>query len=206
MANPSVRHAARRVFAAVIGTLAIASLALGQTRELLNSERIEHAFGSYAIAVLESTAQLRVSNLYSTEARGPICRTFAVVRYPPEVDPAFAAEHAAILAGGSIGAVFAKAGWRVEKTHEYYGELDAGAKVAALMGVPPQTRLATHVYALDVAKDDRRLRYAMLVEIHHPDYLTKDALETIYGALASRREPNEAVQSLLAVAAAKLAE
>ena len=49
-----------------------------ERRELLNSERIAQRFGSYGIEVLESDGRVRVSNLYSNEQGGRICRTFAV--------------------------------------------------------------------------------------------------------------------------------
>ena len=36
-------------------------------------------------------------------------------------------------------------------------------------------------YVLDVSKAGRSIEYALLVEIHHPDYLTLADLRTIYG-------------------------
>jgi hypothetical protein len=175
-------------------------------RELLNSERIEQRFGSYGIAVLSSDAHVRVSNLYSTDSRtgGETCRTFAVVRYPDAIDPALSAEHAEILRGGSIGAVFAARGWRVLKSHVGYDEIDASERLAALMHVPPGTRLARHAYVLDVEKEGRVLGYAALVEIHHPDYLRVADLRTIYGEpSAAGRE--SLLASLLETAGAETA-
>ena len=156
---------------------------LGQPaeRELLNSERIEAKFGSYGIEVLEQDAVRRVSNLYSGFGEEKTCRTFAVVRFPPQIDAAVTAEHAAILAGGSLGAVFVAAGWEVRKSHLSYSEYRATPRLASLMRVPQRTRLATDIYALDVAKDGRIVEYATLVEIHHPDYLTRGDLAAIYG-------------------------
>jgi hypothetical protein len=97
------------------------------------------------------------------------------------VDPVIAREHAAIVAGGSIGAVFAEHGWEVRKTHLRYGERAAPASVAALMSVAAGTPLAEHVYVLDVKKDGRTIEYATLIEIHHPDYLVLADLARIYG-------------------------
>ncbi len=77
-------------------------------RPLLNSERIERVFGSYGLEVLESDGQIRLSSLYSLEGRRRVCRTFAMVLFPAEIDPRIAAEQAEIAAGGSIGAVFKK--------------------------------------------------------------------------------------------------
>jgi len=168
-------------------------------RQLLNSERIAARFGSYGIDVLASDPRERVSNLYSEASGERTCRTFAVVRYPAAVDPALAAEHDEIVRGGSIGAVFAAHGWQVVKTNLRYFEIDAPERVASLMRVTTGTRLAAHAYELDVAKDGHTFQYALLVEIHHPDYLERDDLRAIYGpADATGREA--AVEDLLGAA------
>ncbi len=148
---------------------------------LLNSERIEQAFGSYGIEVLESDGVVRVSNLYSVEGDEKICRTFAVVRYPAEIDPLFAAEHDLILSGESIGAVFKQRGWTVKKHHLYMGELPASPRVAGLMRLADAPPLATHIYVLEVVKGEAAFEYARIEEAHHPDYLTLDDLRSIYG-------------------------
>ncbi len=171
------------------------------SRPLLNSERIAARFGNYGIDVLASDPRERVSNLYSEASGERTCRTFAVVRYPAAIDPALAAEHAEIVRGGSIGAVFAAHGWRVAKTNLRYFEIDAPARVAGLMRVPPGTRLAAHAYELDVVKDGRSLEYALLVEIHHPDYLKRDDLPAIYGA-ADASGHEAAVEDLIGAALA----
>lgn len=164
-----------------------AAAAAQPPREPLNSERIAATFGSYGVEVLEQDDAVRVSSLYSGAAGNRVCRTFAIVRYAPALDPAIRAEHAAIVAGGSIGAVFAAAGWEVRKTHLRYGERAASARLAALMHVDSGAPLAEHVYVLDVEKDGRTLEYAALVEIHHPDYLPRARLAEIYGAVDERR-------------------
>ncbi len=185
--------------AALAAVVAVPGLAQPPARELLNSERIAAAFGSYGVEVLAQDDALRISSLYSTEAGIATCRTFAIVRYPPTVDPLVASEHAAIVAGGSIGAVFAERGWQVRKTHLHYGEIEASPRLAELMRIAPSTRLAEHVYVLDVAKNDRVIEYAALVEIHHPDYLRVAGLASIYGpADATGRAP--LVVELLATA------
>jgi hypothetical protein len=150
-------------------------------RELLNSERIAAAFGNYGIEVLEQDETVRVSNLFSRTGDEKTCRTFAIVRYMSPGDPALAGAHAAVVAGGSIGAVFAAQGWEVRKTHLSYGERAASAKLAALMRVPVGTPLAEHAYLLDVIKGGHSSEYAALVEIHHPDYLDRADLAAIYG-------------------------
>ena len=124
---------------------------------------------------------------------------FALVRYAQPIDAALSKEHAAIVAGGSIGAVFAAAGFEVRKTHLRYGERDASPTVAQLMRVEAGTPLAEHLYVLDVVKDGRVFEYAALVEIHHPAYLSVAQLSAIYGAIDDAARP-EVVAKLRATA------
>ncbi len=150
---------------------------------LLNSERIQQKFGSYGIDVLESDSALRVSNLYSLDDDRKTTRTFAVVKYPDEVDDAFAEEHLTILNGGSIGAVFKRNGWQVIKQHEYFGTINAAADYAGiyrLMGDIQPVDLAVHIYRLDIRKDNMTFQYAEIAEVHHPDYLQVVDLQGIY--------------------------
>jgi hypothetical protein len=123
------------------------------------------------------------------------------VRYPAAIDPALAAEHDEIARGGSIGAVFAAHGWQVLKTNLRYFEIDAPERVASLMHVATGTRLAAHAYELDVAKDARTFEYALLVEIHHPDYLDSADLGAIYGP-ADAKGHEGALDDLLSAALA----
>jgi hypothetical protein len=166
---------------AALMAVAAAAPAQAPTREVLNSERIAATFGSYGVEVLEQDDRLRISSLYSTDGGVRTCRTFAIVRYPSKVDSLVASEHAAIVAGGSIGATFAEHGWEVRKTHLHYGEIEASARLAELMRIAPGTPLAEHVYVLDVANGDELVEYAALVEIHHPEYLGPTDLVGIYG-------------------------
>ena len=170
--------------------LALAGQTPGQPagRELLNSERIAAAFGSYGVEVLEQDEQVRVSNLFSGAGQDKTCRTFAIVRYPLRLDGAVSAEHAEIVAGGSIGAVFAAHGWQVRKTHLSYAERPASARLAQLMRVAVGTTLAEHIYVLDVVKDGPAIEYAVLAEIHHPDYLAVADLAKIYGPVDDGRK------------------
>lgn len=167
--------------------------------ELLNSERIAAAFGSYGVEVLEQDETVRVSNLYSGTGQESTCRTFAIVRYASRIDPALRVEHSAIVAGGSIGAVFAAGGWEVRKTHLHYGERAAPMKLAELMHVEVGTTLAEHAYVLDVVKGGRAIEYAVLLEIHHPDYLDVTELTRIYGP-ANGADRGELLTTLLATA------
>jgi len=172
-------------------------------RELLNSERIEQTFGSYGIQVLASTRDLRVSKLFSRHGEADICRTFAVVAYPRDIPFELAAEHAKILAGGSIGSTFAASGWTVNKAHRYFGEVDASAKLISLMGGIEPTKLAVHIYVLSVAKDDASFEYASIIEVHHPDYLRLADLHEIYGP-SQTLEADAAVRQLLEITAAQM--
>lgn len=168
-----------RIRRSLLALLAIA--ALPASAQILNSERIEQAFGSYGIAVVHSDERIRVSDLYSTDGAARITRTLAIVAYPVSIEPAIARAHARILAGESIGATFQNEGWQVVKTGHCYFETSLPAAVAAVMNVAPGTRSAVHAYRLHVASDAASYDYAEIIEMHHPDYLTIADLEEIYG-------------------------
>jgi hypothetical protein len=194
----------RRLRASALGVVAAVAgvgtgLAQDAAGELLNSERIGASFGSYGVEVLETSSTVRVSSLYSTDGMARTCRTFAVVLYPATVDPAVLDEHASIVAGGSIGAVFAANGWTVRKTHLHYGSRVASERLAALMRIAAGSVLAEHAYVLDVIRDGQAIEYAALVEIHHPAYLEASDLMPIYGAATARDRP-ELLELLLAAA------
>lgn len=168
--------------------------------ELLNSERISRKFGSYGIEVIENEKNTRVSNLYSMESTGRICRTFAVVGLTDNLDPSFAEEHARIQAGGSIGMVFRNNGWLVEKRHLYIGELTIGkqaSRLTRLMDIRAPATLAVHIYVLAVSKDGHSRDYAMIAEVHHPEYLTISGLWSIYGSEFSGDKHRRDAQSVL---------
>lgn len=166
-----------------LAVLLAAATALAQAppRELLNSERIEQTFGTYGIEVLANSPRERLSRLYSTHDGLEVCRTFAVVMYPVQMADALEQEHAAIVAGGSIGATFADAGWRVVKRHRYFGTVAATPGLRRLMRSDTLEHLAVHLYSLSVARAGVEHEYAIIAEVHHPDYLTLDDLLVIYG-------------------------
>lgn len=160
--------------------------ACGSQDSLLNSERIARTFGSVGIDVIQSDDQGRVSSLYSGAGDDKTTRTFAVVEYSGSVRRAFEDEHARIVSGEPIGAVFKSAGWQVEKYNIFVGEMEIPAKYALLselMRIELPRYLATHVYEFVVRKDDRSYDYAMIVELHHPGYLTAADLKIIYGEI-----------------------
>lgn len=152
----------------------------------LNSDRIERAFGSYGVDVLRADSRRRISSLFSSDQGSKTTRTYAVVDFAGEPESLYMREHAIIANGGSIGATFRDAGWQIDKQHLFIGELDAPesySEIGELMQLELPEMLATHVYLLNVRKDDRTFQYATITEIHHPDYLSADELRQIYGEI-----------------------
>jgi hypothetical protein len=180
--------------------LCFVTLSCASSSVELNSERIARKFGSYGFEVLENTNNIRVSNLYSREASAATCRTFAVVGISQDIDPAFAAEHSQILQGGSIGAVFKRAGWRIDKRHQYIGEMKIGkqaTRISRLMRLKTPASLAVHIYLLTIAKQGDSFDYAMIAEVHHPEYLTVGTLSVIYGGVYSGDRNREDAHQIL---------
>jgi len=151
--------------------------------ELLNSERIEEKFGSYGIDVLSSEPGLRHSALYSKQLGAHTCRTYAVVRFIEKPDAIIGSEHAQILAGNSIGAIFKANGWAIHKETLYIGTAridDDNSRLAALMRLPQARDVAMHVYRLLLQKDGQAIDYATIIELHHPDYMAPEDLREMY--------------------------
>ena len=151
--------------------------------ERLNSERIADRFGSYGIDVVTSEPGLRRSNLYSSEDGVHTCRTYAVVRFVDEPDALIDAEHAQILAGKSIGAIFKASGWAILKETLHIGTVrleDTRHPVATLMGLEHSAEVAMHVYRLLLEKSEQAIEYATLIELHHPEYLDRNDLLSLY--------------------------
>lgn len=149
----------------------------------LNSERIKLKYGSYRIEVLKSDSKIRLSNLYFLQEQNKITATFAVVLYPQKIDAAFVGEHAKVVGGQSMGAVFKANGWKIVKKGIYIGVLTAHKnyqKLYQLMGNIHPTTLAFYVYDFYILKDNRKFKYATLAEIYRPDYLNKKNLEKMY--------------------------
>lgn len=182
------------------------------TRPLLNSERIKQKYGSYGIDVLEDDGAVRVSSLYSTHSGQKIARTLAVVVYPEVIPAQLQREHQTIAGGGSMGEVFTRNGWQVEKENLYLGEIQASPdfdEIYSLMGQIEPVNLAVHVYRLSVCRDGSCFHYATLNEVHHPDYLVLADLRKIYGGSSAALEPGtkkeQGVQRALDLAVAALA-
>jgi len=147
----------------------------------LNSERIQQRFGSYDIELLQQDAELRVSNLFSTEAGLRTCRTLAIVRFASSIPAELAASHAQILAGGSIGATLSRNGWRVVKRRLDLSQISValGSRAAILMQLPGPALLAADLYELSAQRDKLALTYAVIAEVHHPDYMTLPQLRKL---------------------------
>ena len=190
----------------VFALLAAGILGCAAESTTLNSERIARKFGSYGAEVIENKKNIRVSNLYSMEANGRICRTFAVVGISREIDPSFAVEHAQIVDGASIGAVFKRNGWSIEKRHQYIGEMMIGkqaTRLARVMRLKPPATLAVHNYMLTVSKNGSVFDYAIITEVHHPDYLSLSTLWAIYGSDFSGDENRKDTRQILELVRSK---
>lgn len=152
----------------------------------LNSDRIRQAFGSYGVDIIYADDERRISNLYSEESGKRVMRTYAVVNFQGRPPAALAREHAEILRGASIGSTFRRAGWTIEKHHTYIGAFEVPESytlVAEGMQISLPRELATHSYLFVVSRDDRSYTYATITEVHHPDFLSGDDLQEIYGEI-----------------------
>lgn len=167
---------------------------------LLNSERIEQRFGSYGISVLPSETRLRRSSLYSLRGDEPVCRTYAVVRFAEEPDDGYREEHAKVLAGNSIGAIFRSHGWDVHKQTMHIGTLelpDQETILGELMRISPRAPLALHAYQLLLVRGAQVFEYATIVETHHPEYLSENDLFGLYDYDRSTALSNAAISDLI---------
>ena len=182
--RPSLSDLPRACAMAVaLGLLALLT-ACGERTPMLNSERIEAAYGSYGIEVLEANDSERIANLYSVKDGQRTMRTYAEVRFAAPVDEALRKEHALVLAGESIGEVFKSRGWTVSKRDLRIGSYlldESDRRIAALMRIDIPREVALHEYALVVGRSGFETEYALITERHHPDYLTQSDLEAIYG-------------------------
>ena len=150
-----------------------------------NSERIAARFGSCGIEVLSQTTGIRRSSLYSDDGTQKVCRTYAVVQFEDEATPQVATAHADIIAGQSIGATFKSTGWQIRKTTLFLGSLPPIAPahpIGSLMQLDQENNLAVHVYRLILERASQSINYATIVEVHHPDYLSVDELQLLYGS------------------------
>lgn len=167
--------------------------------QLLNSERIANRFGNYDIEVVSQNQDYRISNLYSEKNGVKTTRTIAVVDFLHPVDPQIADLHESVLNGQSLGATFKNNGWKVSKINVALETLSLGDKAIKIhdwMKLAGDNELAMHVYTLKLSKDSSATKnqedgdrmtdqvdidYAVIAELHHPDYLDLDSLKKIHG-------------------------
>ena len=184
---------------------AVLAAALGACESepvLLNSERIEKRFGSYGISILASEQGLRRSSLFSLENGKPVCRTYAVVSFFDRLDERYREEHAKVLAGNSIGAIFRSHGWDVHKQTLYIGSLslaDADAAIGRLMLLTGPRTLALHIYQLLLKRSEQVVEYATIIEAHHPDYMAENDLVELYPYDTTTALPSQTVAELSAL-------
>ena len=132
-----------------------------------------------------------------------------MVSYPDVIDAAFEKEHEAIVNGQSIGVVFEQNGWTIDKHHQYLGEMEMPAEYAGndpLFGTATN-RPAIHIYSLLVSKNTHRFNYALIAEIHHPEFLQLKDLEAICDHGADRHKEDtdtRRVQDFLQIVRAKI--
>jgi hypothetical protein len=164
----------------------------------LNSERIEKRFGRYGVEVLASEAGLRRSSLFSFDGDTSTCRTYAVVKFVEQLDERYNDAHSKVLAGDSIGATFKEDGWDVGKRTLYIGTIrlpDSRTPIGELMRLNGAHDIALHVYQLVLARGNTELEYAIILEAHHPEYLsTQDLQEIFSGATASNLTASDLAQ------------
>ncbi|MEQ8205269.1 MAG: hypothetical protein RIA65_03765 [Woeseia sp.] len=194
--------AVRRIGMLAVLTTSLLFASCATPLPLLNSERIESQFGSYHVRVLYQDPQWRMSSLESTDASGPITRTMAVVRIADDLPDALLAAHREIVAGGSIGATFRNAGWAIGKSGTYIDQFDLSSyetTIGALMKLPAPTQIAVHIYNFEASRDAQTYKYASIIELHHPDYLSVDDLHSIYGPSTLSNEVSALLPALRAI-------
>ena len=168
--------------------ISLASLALAScaTSNGLNTDRIARQFGNVGVEIIEQSAETRVTSLFSLAGEQKTMRTYAVVDYPGNPREAYRREHEEIVAGGSIGETFRRAGWSIRKQHLFIGELEVPEGYETLergMRIALPASLAVHQYLFVITREERSWTYATITEVHHPQYLDADALREIYGEI-----------------------
>ncbi len=150
---------------------------------LLNSDLIRERFGSYHVDILRRGTDTRVSALSSDQDGAKICRTFAVTQFIScelAIDAAVL-EH--IESGGSIGATLRRAGFEVDKQSlDITGVQIDEPSHAALerMHLDAPLTLALHIYTLGIRDRDVSSPFAIIAELHHPEFLTETGLRELF--------------------------
>lgn len=182
--------------------LAAALSACATQSVILNSERIEQRFGSYGIEVLASEAGLRRASLFSYDGDTATCRTYAVVQFSEQLDERHDDAHSKILAGNSIGSTFKESGWGIQKNTIYIGSIrlpQTRTTVGELMRLTGAHDVALHIYQLVLVRDDVELEYAIIMEAHHPEYLSTADLRDLFDYDADNALPAADVEQISAL-------
>jgi len=182
--------------------LAAALSACATQSVLLNSERIEQRFGSYGIDVLASEAGLRRASLFSYDGDTATCRTYAVVQFTEQHDERHDDAHSKVLAGDSIGSTFKESGWDIQKNTIYTGSIrlhETRTTVGELMRLTGAHDVALHIYRLELVREDVELEYAIIMEAHHPEYLSTADLRDLYDYDADNALPAAEVEQITAL-------
>jgi len=169
----------------VIGSTFSQSITQYEPEQLLNSERIFQQFGSYGIELINQENDFRQTSLYSESEQGRVTRTFASVMFLEPVNPGIEALHERILKGASIGSTFKAEGWHIHKYGLLIDELEVKPtnQVYKLMQLQEAKSLALHLYLFSVSNaSDPAKNYALIAELHHPDYMSIHDLNEIYAA------------------------
>lgn len=152
----------------------------------LNSERIAQKFGNYGLELISQNPSLRISNLYSEADGVRTTRTIAVVNFLNDSEEAIVDLHQLVLSGHSIGATFKAHGWQINKKNYDFKSIyikELKEKYNNLLKVESNQILAVHLYLLQLSHaGTETIDYALIAELHHPDYLTLAELEVIYGS------------------------
>ncbi len=197
MINTAVSRTLKALLIPIV--VATAFSACSARPQLLNSERIFQRYGSYGVEVLEQSATLRRASLNSTTNGTTTCRTYAVVQFENTSARGVADAHQAIVAGASLGATLAEAGWTINKETFYVGELEISGPqhpIGELMRLATPLSLGLHAYRLVLDNGTDKVRYASIAETHHPDYLNVRALLNLYPSKALLSPGDEAVAAL----------
>jgi hypothetical protein len=175
-----------------------------EQEQLLNSERIFQKFGSYGIELINQKDDIRQTSLYSENEHGRVTRTFATVKFLEPIPVEISNLHEQILAGSSIGATFKGAGWEINKYGLLIDRLTIAPpnQVLGLMHLDSAQQLALHLYLFSISREnDSPLNYALIAELHHPDYMNLAELQDIYldsMDLSRGKDLDAQVESLLA--------
>ncbi|MBA2368430.1 MAG: hypothetical protein H0V82_05330 [Candidatus Protochlamydia sp.] len=152
----------------------------------LNSDRIEHFFGSYGVDALEINSHVfplsRIANLHSVHQGKKIMRTLAIVDFFQPTPIYLSPVHQEIIEGKSIGIALREQGFTLHKNHVYFGTVSLSPELMDWMDEHFMDQASLHIYRLEVSRDDKSepVPYCTILEVHSPQYLTEKWLQALY--------------------------